>query len=252
MKKFLGLLTGLFLVFVIAANSHAILLLSGDGNITDNLNSSSYGNQQFFSNILQGGNNVAVLNESGWGGAENFDTNINTYYDGLSGVSSSIITSITATALSGIDLFVAVTPDNAFSTSELSALNDFYTDGGSIFFLGENSGWDNTSNLYINDALSYLGSGMSINYGTTFDGGYHTASGAQIASDSLTAGVTTFRYAAPDEVSVNGGTGLFYGTNDQLFVAYEENNPVPEPATMVLFGLGILSLAGVSIKKNKK
>jgi fibro-slime domain-containing protein len=35
-------------------------------------------------------------------------------------------------------------------------------------------------------------------------------------------------------------------------IELEPNNPVPEPATMVLFGLGVIGLAGVSRKKLKK
>lgn len=254
-KLFLCLALASIFVFGLGVNSYALLILSGDGNITEDLLAGAYDNQQFFSNVLEGGTNVGVLNETGWGGAEMFDTNINSYYNSLSGVSSSIISgTITDELLLGIDLFVAATPDHAFTTSELNVLDNFLNDGNSIFFLGENNSWDQTSNLYINDALAHFGSGLSINYGTMFDGGYHVATGSQIASDVLTSGVTAFQYAAPDSVNaVNGGTSLFYGTGGQAFVAYEDTAaPVPEPSTILLMGAGLLGLVGYNRKRFSK
>jgi hypothetical protein len=67
--------------------------------------------------------------------------------------------------------------------------------------------------------------------------------GGQIAVNTFTAGVTSFRYAAPSQVA--GGTNLFFGTQQQPFVAYQSTGAVPEPEAygMLLAGLGLLGFA---------
>jgi hypothetical protein len=226
------------IVFLLGAKSSAVIVLSGDGNITDDLPLGLYDNRQFFSNVLHGGTSVLVLQETGWGGAQDFDTWVNDYYNTLPGVSSSLLSGpVTAAALAGVDLFVAPTPDNAFSAAELADLQAFHTAGGSLFFLGENYAWDATSNAYINDALASLGSGMSIVPQTVFDTGFHVATGDKITVDPFTAGVTQLQYAAPSQLWVNGGTPLFFGEGYQPFVAYE-NATIPAPGALLLGGLG--------------
>jgi hypothetical protein len=92
---------------------------------------------------------------------------------------------------------------------------------------------------------------MSIVPNTAFDpGSFTTATGSQIATDTLTTGVSTFSYTAPSEVStISGGTTLFFGTGGQPFVAYEAT-AVPEPSTLLLFGTGLVGI-GVFRRKFK-
>ncbi len=237
-------------------SASATIFVSGDTNITNPLNDLNgwggldAGNQQFFSNILQGGSSVAVLGNSHVGSVGFYDTDVDSYYNSLSGVTSNVFTgTVTSASLSGVDLFVASLPDNAFTGAEISVLSNFLGAGGSLFFLGENSNFA-TANSYINAALSALGSSMSIQ-NDHFDAGFQIATGTQIATDPFTAGINTFSYACPSQVLVSGGKALFYGTDNQAFVAYEGAS-VPEPATMLLFGTGLLGLAGFSRKKFKK
>lgn len=230
----------------------ANLFVSGDSNITNPLTGSfgagiDAGNRQFFSNILQGGTSVAVLDgDPGW---IVFAEDLDNYYDSLSGVDSSRFSgTVTSAQLAGIDLFLVPLPADEFAGPEIAVMQSFLTGGGSIFFLGENSNFSE-SNARINGALSDLGSSLSI-VGNTFDSGWHTATGSQIASDPFTAGVTTFSYAAVSGVTVGSeGTMLFYGTNGTGFLAYETTVvPVPSAVLLAMFGL---SVAGARLRKAK-
>jgi len=222
--------------------SAATIFLSGDSNILNAVDGSfgeavNPGNQQFLRNILGAGTNVFVHDNCGAcsGSLTTGLSALNDYYNSVGGVTSSIVGgAVTAGALSGVNLFVSLLPSSAFSASEIAALNSF---GGDVFFLGEN-GSVAAINGNINAALAGLGSSMSV-LSTTFDLGFNTATGSQIAADPYTAGITSFRYAAPSELAVTGGTALFFGTGAEAFVAYEGGRAtVPEPISLLLLGLG--------------
>lgn len=241
------------LVFGTVLPAHAgLIVLSGDTNILNPVNGSggvpiNAGNQQFLTNVL-GGSTTALVHNNCLGcsgtiaGAPSI---IDTYYNGLSGVSSSLHSgAITAAALAGVDLFVSILPATAYSAAEILALAGW---GGDILFIGENGNFTFQNNN-INAALAALGSSMSL-LNNIIDSGFHTATGVQIASDALTAGISSFVYAAPSEVMVSGGTALFFGTGGEAFVAYDGMS-VPEPSTLLLFGAGLIGFALVRRRRS--
>jgi hypothetical protein len=201
-------------VFVFSTSpANAVILLSGDTNITDILVGGQglpidAGNQQFFINILQGGISVVALEEhSGIHAADN----VNAFYNSLPGLSSTVIDGpVTNAALAGTDLFISAIPSDAFTTSEITAMDQFLAAGGSIFFLGDNEvgSVGVVRNGYIKDALAALGSELTIVPNSTFGTVLETATGSQIADDPLTAGITSFSYLVPSQVG--GGTTLFF------------------------------------------
>lgn len=146
-------------------------------------------------------------------------------------------------------MLVAPLPDHAFVASEIAIFSNFLTQGGSIFFTGENNNFT-TSNTTINTTLAALGSSMSIN-SSMFDNGTYTATGSQIAADPLTTGVSTFTYGAPSQVTVGNGIPLFFGTGGQPFISYEGTSSVPIPAAIWIFGSGLLGLVGIRRKFQK-
>jgi hypothetical protein len=237
-----GFLLALLLTFAFEAHASTIIL-SGDSNIINLLDGSAGeainpGNQIFFRNILGSGTKVVVQNNCGncAGSLATANATVNTFYGSLGGVTSTLLAgNVTSASLSGASLFVSILPATSFTSSELAALNGF---GGTVFFLGENgiSAFD-PFNTNINLAIAGLGGSMSIIPGTFFDSGFQTAVGTHIASNPLTAGVTSFRYALSSEVS--GGTTLFTGLDNQKFVAVQT---VPEPDILMLIGFGLAAL----------
>src|ERR1041385_73237 len=229
------IMAGTVMCLPISVKGGGAVFLSGDVNIANPLTGSfgvgiSAGNQQFFRNVLQGGTTVRVLESVSVGSADLTDTDINSFFNTLTGISSLLVTgTVTSATLAGANLFVSPVPDHSFTTAELNVLGNFLATGGNLFFLGDNNSPDFTaSNLAINNALANLGIPLSI-VPNLFDPGFNNATGSQIAVDPFTAGITSFTYAAPSQVS--GGTTLFYGSGQQPFLAYQL---VPEPCVGAL------------------
>jgi hypothetical protein len=229
---------------VSASPAKADLFVSADCDIADPLiglynqvPGIDTGNQQFFANILGSGSSVAVLHT----GSAQYDpsgqivTDVNQFYNGLDGKTSTVISG-TISSLAGYNLLVVPLPDHAFTSGEITVLRDFLAAGNSVFFLGENDSFT-LENPNINNDLTALGSTIQI-VPASFDAGWHTATGSQIALDPFTTGVSHFSYAAPSMVS--GGNYLVFGTGAQPFVTYSA--VVPEPSTVSLACLGVLAL----------
>lgn len=213
-------------------------------NTTPNL--AVAGNGSFFSNLLGSGDGVAIMST---GNNAFAPTELDEFYSALPGVSANILSStITATTLAGVDLFVAPSPSRAFTSAEIATLSAFLQTGGTLFVMGEAQGipFGASTNVILNNLLTGLGSSMSL-LTSDLDFGAQTAVGSQIAADPYTAGVTSFAYGFAS--TVVGGTALFRSTGGVTFTAYSAS-VVPEPATMLLFGAGV-GLLGLVLRRRR-
>jgi hypothetical protein len=210
-----------------------VVVLSGDSTPAFELFNSPNGtavpgNIRFFSNVLGLGTNALVLNSSNNGSA----ANINQFYSSLPGKTCTLMTgTIGPQQLAGVQLLVLAVPDRSFTSSEAAAIKSFYAGGGSIFLLGEATAesipFGPATDASINALLAQMSVPLSLGI-TLIDPGLNDATGSQIISDPLTAGVTLFRYGAT--TNVNGGKSLFLASGNTPMVTY-----VPEPA--LLYGL---------------
>lgn len=233
-------------------------VLSGDTNISHELDGSDGvpldpGNQQFFRNVLGGGTKVAVFDSAFSPDASSDAATVNTFYNGLPGVTSTDFTgTITPTLLAGANLFVAEVPSSTFTPGETAALQSFSTGGGTIFFLGDGSDYAAVPNSNINAALTSLGSSLQLVNDTIDPVTYHMITGSNIAANPLTAGVASFSYAYTSQVS--GGTNLFFTETGSLpFVAETGFPSVPEASTTASFGLLIaLGFGGLAFAGKRR
>jgi hypothetical protein len=273
-------------------NSYATIMVSGDITIVEPMDPAfppyyedidgnirllpGEGNKQFFLNILQGSNTVAVVRQevdlSLWNpqdadqarqdafcllDEEYAVQTIDAFYSTIAGVTSSIVSDVTAPALNDVGLLVVPLPGNAFSAEELAVLNSYITGGGSIFFLGD--GYNHPEqNANINQALLGIGSTLYISEDFIFDICIDApiyATGTQILPNNFTQGVQSLYYGVVSEVK--GGDGrvaplfLTQEGGGVPFIAYEKSLSVPEPFMMALFFISLPALA-FSIRKKKE
>lgn len=142
---------------------------------------------------------------------------VNNFYNGVPGNNSSILAALTPGSLDGVGLLWATQPADAYTASELSVMTSFLAGGGRIAFMGEHGTFAPQQNIRINAALTALGADIQI-VNQIVDSGFRTASVAdgQILANPLTAGVSTYEYAAFAPLTISG-------TAQALMVG--ENNP---------------------------
>jgi len=200
------------------------------------------GTTTFFRNVLGSGQSVLIQNDPSFAFVGQFIAN---YYNSLPGVTATQTTS-SVDSLTGVNLFISILPQSTYSPAQFSAMNNFLSGSGTVFFIGESTGVPSGAIAapIITAALGALGSNMTMsgNDASLFP------VNAIVLANPLTAGVGTFQYGFSSFVS--GGTPLL-ATNPggSPFIEVQTVgglSTVPEPvsAASILGGLaGVYLLA---------
>jgi hypothetical protein len=239
-----------FAAFLTASLANAgNIVLSGDANIGNAIDGSGGasvvpGNKTFYSNLLGAGTNVVIEGPTASVYTSDeyaAESAIATYYSGLGDTVTQVAAgSVTSSTLAGANLFISDLNDTGFPTGEITALAAFLSGGGTAFFEGEFSPYSQNADTLINGALAALGSTMSLN-GDAQDCGFQTATGGQIGSTSLDAGISSFGYGCVSTIS--GGTMVFATQAGPAFIAEQSTttSSTPEPSTVLMtLGGGLL------------
>jgi hypothetical protein len=238
--KIISWLIGIVLAGIPLTTQGGTIVVSGDTTPIFRLDA-SYGaqsNQQFFTNVLGGGDSVAILDSSVNPYAGIY---LQSFYSGLANVSATIFAgTVTPDNLAGVNLFLVPIPEDSFSASEIAAISSFAAGGGTVFLMGEADDgiFGATANINVNGLLSGLGSDMSV-VTAALDRGSRMASGDRIEVNPLTANVLTYNYGYTSQAA--GGTPLFLTSDGTPFAAVGTLN-APEPSTLVLLGIGTVGM----------
>ena len=223
--------------------SGGTLIVSGDSSIAYSVTG---GNATFFSNVLGSGTSVLIQeleSQTAGNGA-----NIAAYYNGTAGVTATQTTATSVSDLGGVNLFISMLPQSAYSAAELSAMSTLLSAGGTLFLIGESSGYagGNTAMPYLNGALTSLGSSLTIGGS---DGSAYPVTAITVPN-ALTSGVTNFQYGFTALVS--GGTPLFQTVNGTPFVEVQTlgGTATPEPASAWMV-LGAIAMGGFLLRRKK-
>lgn len=210
------------------------IVVVGDQNAADPAD--DIGNKTFYTNLLGTTDNVWVSRFS-----FAFINDLRAYYDSLSGVTATASNAtVTSASLAGYGLFVVAPFYNTaldYTAAEVSALADFLDGGGDILMVGE--AYDTAVVDSYNDFLGGVGSAIRFTEPRT--------SGAlgTIASDPLTAGVTSFHFVVQNPLT--GGTALISTDLGDTVIATEGTGSatanVSEPAPLAVLGLGLAGFA---------
>ena len=242
MKKYLSFAAALFLMSVGA--SAGTIIASGDSTIAYP-GVPTGGNATFFSNLLGSGTKVLIQELDSGTAAEG--SNIASYYNSLTGVTASQTTATSVTSLSGVNVFISMLPQSAYSAAELTAMSNLLTSGGTVFFIGESTGYGpgGVADPFITAALGSLGSTMTM---TGNDGSAYPQTAITVANP-LTAGVSGFTYGFTSFVS--GGTALFDTASGVAFIEEQSTSSAPEPVTSALTLCGLAAF-GVVARRTRK
>lgn len=197
------------------------IILIAEVNIISNLEDTAGNDNHVFLANLAGietqNTSVKVLTsvKAGMIAVGDGDNDLNDFYQ-AAGISSSLWPNeVTDEALAGAELLVVMTPDDAFTASELSAMSAFLAAGGRILFMGDQDGFAATENLHINAALSAIGSSLSLGTSSLEPGLQDTVSG-QILAHPYNTGVALLNYGNVNTVS---GVPAAGGLEGPLFLA---------------------------------